>query len=164
MNSEQEYIYAIFRLSSKLSLKNGPAHPPPQPKSDFFRRLGPPEDLTTQTGYMTTPVGCRGGCRYVEGCWGFPLLKIKMFLGFCFLVSRFYGSSSMRAIPKRHRNWSALVKVVADGDNYTGLTPKPTFRQTLEEGCRPQAKVLVLLPLRRCFQPFCFLSISSFVF
>ena len=60
---------------------------------------------TTQTGYETTPVGCRGGNRYVEGCWGFPYLKIKKkFIGFvCFrvwlvvfwcygvVVSRLYG-------------------------------------------------------------------------
>ena len=26
-------------------------------------------------------VGCRGGSRYVEGCWGFPYLKIEM----CFI-------------------------------------------------------------------------------
>ena len=37
------------------------------------------------TGCGTTPVGCRGGSRYVEGCWAFPHLKIKQvfwFLGF----------------------------------------------------------------------------------
>ena len=27
--------------------------------------------------YGTTPVGCRGGSRYVESCWGFPCLKIE---------------------------------------------------------------------------------------
>ena len=39
-------------------------------------------------------VGCRGGSRYVEGCWGFPFVKIKTFLGFSgswFLVSWFIG-------------------------------------------------------------------------
>ena len=40
-------------------------------------------------------VGCRGGNRYVEVCWGFPYLKkfigflISWFLRFCFLVSWF---------------------------------------------------------------------------
>ena len=47
---------------------------------------------TTQTVYGTTPVGCKGGTRYVEGCWGFPYLKIKKckvsrVLFFGFLVS-----------------------------------------------------------------------------
>ena len=32
---------------------------------------------TTKTGYRTTPVGCKGGNRYVEGCSGFPYLKTK---------------------------------------------------------------------------------------
>ena len=31
-------------------------------------------------------VGCKGGSRYVEGCWGFPYLKMKK-------VSWFLGSS-----------------------------------------------------------------------
>ena len=34
---------------------------------------------TTQTGYGTTPVGRRGGSRYVERCWDFPYLKINNF-------------------------------------------------------------------------------------
>ena len=41
-------------------------------------------------------VGCRVGSRYVEGCWEFPYLKIKRFLGFlvcCFFVSWFLGLS-----------------------------------------------------------------------
>ena len=39
-------------------------------------------------------VGCRGGSRYVEGCLGFPYLKIKKFLGllvFGLLVVRLLG-------------------------------------------------------------------------
>ena len=39
-------------------------------------------------------VGCRGGSRYVEGCWGLPHLKIKMLLGFLvfgFSVSKLLG-------------------------------------------------------------------------
>ena len=40
---------------------------------------------TTQTGYVRDHPGrCRGGGRYVEGCWGFLCLKIKKFLGFLF--------------------------------------------------------------------------------
>ena len=42
-------------------------------------------------GYGTTSVGCRGGRGYVEGCWGFPYLKIKRFVGllvFCFFGVR----------------------------------------------------------------------------
>ena len=39
---------------------------------------------TTKTGYATTPVWCRGGSRYVEGCWGFRYLKIKLFFHFDF--------------------------------------------------------------------------------
>ena len=30
----------------------------------------------TQATYGTTPAGCRGGSRYVEGCWGCPHLRI----------------------------------------------------------------------------------------
>ena len=58
--------------------KNGLADPPDP--------AHPPTDLsktglgygTTHSGYATTPVGCRGGSRCVEGCWGFPYLKIKI--------------------------------------------------------------------------------------
>ena len=32
------------------------------------------------TGYRTTSVWCKGGSRYVEGCWGFPYLKINKLL------------------------------------------------------------------------------------
>ena len=38
---------------------------------------GPPGCETTQTGCGITPIGCRGGSRYVEGWWGFPLLENK---------------------------------------------------------------------------------------
>ena len=34
---------------------------------------------TTKTGYGTTPVWCRGGSRYVEGCRGFLYLQIEKF-------------------------------------------------------------------------------------
>ena len=34
--------------------------------------------LSTQTGYGTTPVWCRSGNRYDEGCWGFHYLKMKV--------------------------------------------------------------------------------------
>ena len=37
----------------------------------------------------TTLVGCRGGSRYVDGCWGFPYLKIKKV--FWVLAFGFYG-------------------------------------------------------------------------
>ena len=64
----------------------------------FIYRLKPIVGYeTTQTGYGTSSVGCRGGSRYVEGCWGFPDLEIKKFkvswfqsfLAFGFLVSWF---------------------------------------------------------------------------
>ena len=35
---------------------------------------------TTQTGYGTTSVWCRGWSRYVEGCWGLPYLKTFLFV------------------------------------------------------------------------------------
>ena len=34
------------------------------------------------SGFGTTPVGCRGGSGYAEGCWGFPYSKIEKFVGF----------------------------------------------------------------------------------
>ena len=37
---------------------------------------------TTQTGYRTTSVGCKGESRYVEGCRGLPYLKTNKFIGF----------------------------------------------------------------------------------
>ena len=49
---------------------------------------------TIRKGYGTTPVGCKGGSWYVEGCWGFPYLKIKpvsCLLVSWFLVFRFLG-------------------------------------------------------------------------
>ena len=39
------------------------------------------------SGYGTTPVWCRGGSRYVWGCWGFPYLKMLLF-PCLFLLSR----------------------------------------------------------------------------
>ena len=33
--------------------------------------------LEAESYYGTTPVWCRGGSRNVEGCWGFPHLKIE---------------------------------------------------------------------------------------
>ena len=36
----------------------------------------------TSASYGTTPIWCRGGNRYVEGCWGFRYLKIEKFVGF----------------------------------------------------------------------------------
>ena len=44
---------------------------------------------TTRTGYGTAQVGCRGGSRYVEECWGFPYLKVKKFKVVVFFW--FYG-------------------------------------------------------------------------
>ena len=41
---------------------------------------------TTQTGYGTTSVWCRAGSRNVEGCWGFPCLKIEQLLNFHFML------------------------------------------------------------------------------
>ena len=38
---------------------------------------------------MTTSVGCRGGSRYVDGCWEFPYLKIRGFKVSWFLVFDF---------------------------------------------------------------------------
>ena len=37
------------------------------------------QHMTTHSGYGTTPVWCRGGTRYVEGCWGFLTWKWKSF-------------------------------------------------------------------------------------
>ena len=42
--------------------------------------------LTTKTGYGTTPVWCRGASRNVEGCWGFPYLKIQKLPNFHFML------------------------------------------------------------------------------
>ena len=65
---------------------------------DWSTRSNVHSEGTTKTGYRTTPVGCRGGSRYVERCWGFPYLKIKKFLGFLvsgcglrFVCFWFYG-------------------------------------------------------------------------
>ena len=42
---------------------------------------------TTQTGYKTTPIGCKRGSRYVERYWALAYLKIKMLASWFF----FYG-------------------------------------------------------------------------
>ena len=36
-----------------------------------------PLNIPTPSPSSTTPVWCRGGSRYVEGCSGIPYLKIK---------------------------------------------------------------------------------------
>ena len=38
------------------------------------------------SSYGNTPVWCRGGSRYVEGCCGFHYLKIQKLPNFCFMV------------------------------------------------------------------------------
>ena len=55
--------------------------PSPGPKASGGRSGG----VMGPMGDGTTPVWCRGGSRYVEGCWGFPYLK-------SFLVSWFWFS------------------------------------------------------------------------
>ena len=53
-------------------------------------------------------VGCRGGSRYVEGCWGFPYLKIQlqnanfMFfidIKFSKILKMFYGDLHHLSVP-----------------------------------------------------------------
>ena len=65
-------MYHFLKLSSNMDLK-----PVSGPKPDFATAVG-----TTHSGYGTTSVWCRGGRRYVQGCWGFPYLKIEKFVGF----------------------------------------------------------------------------------
>ena len=51
------------------------------------------------SGYGTMSVWCRGGSRYVEGCWGFAHLKIKKvswFLGVWFLCFKNLGPCGNR--------------------------------------------------------------------
>ena len=46
----------------------------------------PPSSLDRRSAELIVSpkkvVGCRGGSRNVEGCWGFPYLKIEKFVGF----------------------------------------------------------------------------------
>ena len=61
---------------AKKSSKKSPEYEKELQKWTLFGSMpgGLREALTIkfQTGYGTTPVGCRGGSRYVEGCWGVP--------------------------------------------------------------------------------------------
>ena len=53
-------------------------HTPMQNVTSVF--LGPPSSLVSPKRV----IGCRGGSRQVEGCWGIPCLKIKKLLGLNF--------------------------------------------------------------------------------
>ena len=61
---------------SKVIVRDG-ARTPTAPTRFFPIQIG-----TTKAGYRTTSAWCRGWSRYVEGCWRFPYLEIKRFLGF----------------------------------------------------------------------------------
>ena len=58
-------------------------------------------------------VGCRGGSRYVEGCWRFPYLKIKKrFLGFLLSWFRmFCGVQHFKDLSRfNHRKIPSLLE------------------------------------------------------
>ena len=99
-------------------------------KSAFFRPQTA-DHGTTLKGYGTTPVGCRGGSRYVEGCPGFSYLQIKKLL--VLLVSWLLGfkiSFMFLCFQKRFVTWhqvsiscflmdidliSKILKILLDG-------------------------------------------------
>ena len=60
--------------------KNTDSHPCTRPPNEHeWREVYPCKSYRTiHSGYGTTPVWCRGGSWYVQGCWEFPYLKIKM--------------------------------------------------------------------------------------
>ena len=64
-------------------------------------------------GCMARPpkrvVGCRGGSRYDEGCWGFPYLRIKQFLGFKVLKFQSLKVSKFQALKIQNFKVSTLL-------------------------------------------------------
>ena len=65
------HVHTLFSPSITFFFCPGPYESSCKPFST------PQNAIVSRKGYGTTPVGCRGGSRHVEGCWGLPHLKIK---------------------------------------------------------------------------------------
>ena len=90
-------------------------------------------------------VGCRGGSRYVEGCCGFPYLKIESFLAskfHCFKVSKFpnvNGSTfQISKVPKfqcckllKVQNYIVSNMCGAHFSNLSKLSNSQTYRNNM---------------------------------
>ena len=76
-------------------------------------------------------VGCRGGSRHVEGCWGFPYLKIEKFVGFT--KFHFMFLVDMTLISKI---WEMSLLLRAAWFSIFGDAPTPKHMRCLEPDLR----------------------------
>ena len=103
-NSAEFLGYAFHNIYNK--------NDPPDP-ADPKPSILPGCSRTTHSGYGTTPVWCRGGNRYVEGCWGVPYLKITMIclhLLFSFFSFYFHCFYLLLCLFKNHFVGTSCVK------------------------------------------------------